>query len=52
MMRCAASAMVCRPTEQNRLTVTPDTVIGQAGAQRDLARDVGSRWRLRGWRSP
>ena len=26
--RCAASAMVCRPEEQNRLTVRPDTVTG------------------------
>ena len=28
MMRCAAMAMVCRPLEQKRLTVTPPTVIG------------------------
>ena len=28
MMRCEAIAMVCRPLEQNRLTVTPLTVIG------------------------
>ena len=27
--RCAASAMVCRPEEQNRFTVRPDTVTGQ-----------------------
>jgi hypothetical protein len=42
MMRCAASAMVCRPDEQKRLTVMPEVVMGQAGAQRDLARDVGA----------
>src|SRR5712692_2017167 len=29
MMRCAANAMVCRPDEQKRLTVTPGTVIGR-----------------------
>src|SRR6266853_1732308 len=29
MMRCAANAMVCRPEEQKRLTVTPDTVTGR-----------------------
>src|SRR5688572_1506331 len=29
MMRCAASAMVCRPEEQKRLTVMPGTVSGQ-----------------------
>ena len=29
MTRCAASAMVCRPDEQKRLTVMPDTVTGQ-----------------------
>src|SRR5215475_4237788 len=29
MMRCAASAMVCRPDEQKRLTVTPGTVAGR-----------------------
>ncbi len=29
MTRCAAIAIVCRPDEQNRLTVTPETVIGQ-----------------------
>src|SRR5215475_1140416 len=29
MMRCAANAMVCRPDEQKRLTVTPDTVTGR-----------------------
>jgi hypothetical protein len=42
MMRCAARAMVCRPDEQKRLTVVPDVVTGQPGAQRDLARDVGT----------
>ena len=29
MMRCAAVAMVCRPDEQKRLMVMPDTVTGQ-----------------------
>ena len=29
MMRCAARAMVCRPDEQKRFTVMPDTVMGQ-----------------------
>ena len=29
MMRCAASAMVCRPEEQKRFTVMPGTVTGQ-----------------------
>src|SRR5258707_574564 len=29
MMRCAANAMVCRPDEQKRLTVTPGTVTGR-----------------------
>ena len=29
MMRCAAMAMVCRPDEQKRLTVTPDAVMGR-----------------------
>ena len=29
MMRCAASAIVCRPDEQKRFTVMPDTVTGQ-----------------------
>jgi hypothetical protein len=29
MMRWAARAMVCRPDEQKRLTVMPDTVTGQ-----------------------
>src|SRR5262249_13081391 len=28
MIRCAANAMVCRPDEQKRLTVTPGTVTG------------------------
>src|SRR5574337_2070197 len=28
-MRCAASAIVCRPDEQNRFTVVPDVVTGQ-----------------------
>src|SRR3954471_17178091 len=28
-MRCAASAIVCRPEEQKRFTVIPGTVIGQ-----------------------
>ena len=28
MMRCAASAMVCRPDEQNRFTVMPETEMG------------------------
>jgi hypothetical protein len=28
MMRCAAIAMVCSPDEQNRFTVTPETVTG------------------------
>ena len=42
MMRCAASAMVCRPLEQKRFTVMPLTVDRQAGAQRDLARDVAA----------
>jgi hypothetical protein len=42
MMRCAAIAMVCRPLLQKRLTVMPLVVTGQAGAQRDLARDVGA----------
>src|SRR5436190_6707995 len=28
MMRCAAIAIVCRPEEQKRFTVTPDTVTG------------------------
>src|SRR5687768_14428376 len=28
-MRCAASAMVCSPDEQNRFTVMPGTLIGQ-----------------------
>ena len=34
--------MVCRPEEQKRLTVTPDTVTGRPAMQRDLARDVGA----------
>ena len=42
MMRCAAIAIVCRPAEQKRFTVMPLVVIGQTGAQRDLARDVGA----------
>ena len=42
MMRCAASAMVCRPDEQKRLTVMPGTRDRTAGAQRDLARDVAA----------
>src|SRR4051812_22453224 len=29
MMRCAAIAMVCRPEEQKRFTVTPETVTGR-----------------------
>src|SRR6478736_9051885 len=29
MMRCAASAIVCRPDEQKRFTVMPGTVTGQ-----------------------
>ncbi len=29
MMRCAAMAMVCRPDEQKRLTVTPEAVMGR-----------------------
>ena len=29
MTRCAASAMVCRPVEQKRFTVTPAVVTGQ-----------------------
>ena len=29
MMRCAARAMVCRPDEQKRFTVMPQTLIGQ-----------------------
>src|SRR5262245_8892816 len=29
MMRCEAIAIVCRPDEQNRLTVMPDVVTGQ-----------------------
>ena len=29
MMRCDASAMACRPEEQKRLMVSPETVIGQ-----------------------
>jgi len=29
MMRCAASAIVCRPEEQKRLTVAPGTLTGQ-----------------------
>ena len=29
MIRCAASAIVCRPDEQKRLTVAPGTVTGQ-----------------------
>src|SRR5260221_7865271 len=29
MMRCAASAMVCRPEEQKRFTVMPGTLCGQ-----------------------
>ena len=29
MMRCAAIAMVCRPDEQKRLTVTPLVVTGR-----------------------
>src|SRR5512139_1889613 len=33
MMRCAAMAMVCRPEEQKRLMVTPDTVTGQPAAR-------------------
>ena len=32
MMRCAAIAMVCRPLEQKRLTVTPPVVIGSPAA--------------------
>ena len=38
--RWAASAMVCRPEEQKRFTVIPGTLMGQAGADRDLAGDV------------
>src|SRR3954462_12252999 len=30
MMRCEAMAMVCRPEEQKRLTVTPPTVTGRS----------------------
>src|SRR6478609_8866685 len=30
MMRCEAMAMVCRPEEQKRLTVAPDTVTGRS----------------------
>ena len=32
MTRCAASAIVCRPDEQKRLTVIPGTVTGQPAA--------------------
>ena len=42
MTRCAAIAMVCRPEEQKRLTVTPRHGDRQVGHQRDLARDVGA----------
>src|SRR3982751_704699 len=30
MTRCATMAMVCRPDEQKRLTVAPETVIGKS----------------------
>ena len=47
MIRCAASAIVCSPDEQKRLTVAPGTRHRTAGAQRDLARDVPAGCTLR-----
>ena len=40
--RCAAMAIACRPDEQKRFTVDARGGHGQAGAQRDLARDVAA----------
>jgi hypothetical protein len=51
MMRCAASAMVCRPLEQKRLTVAAHRDRAARRAARSGAR-CWRRWRLRGWRSP
>jgi len=49
-MRCAASAMVCRPEEQKRFTVMPGTCAGSR-RDRDLARDVPSGRAFRDWRA-
>ena len=45
-------AMVCRPRRAEAVDGDAGDGDRQAGAQRDLARDVARRSRLRGWRSP
>ena len=47
MMRCAASAIACRPELQKRFTVMPETVTGKTGADRRLPRDVAAGGALR-----
>ena len=51
MMRCAAIAMVCRPDEQKRFTVTPLTVTGMPGADRRRAARCCCRSPSPAWRS-
>jgi hypothetical protein len=49
--RWAAMAMVCRPEEQKRLTVTPDTVTGMP-AMSAIWRAMLAPVAPSGWRSP
>jgi hypothetical protein len=44
MMRCAAIAMVCKPDEQKRFTVTPLTVTGRPARNADCRPTVRTFW--------